>query len=279
MSLVFLSYEKINEKIRDLGIFYIIAGAVSLVLLPFKFLTIPIILTKVNLLVSALIFLIDLTASALIIIAAIKTRVLIDVTDEELFNIGAILWIILIVFSTISDLIMMINTIRFLSTLTLTTYGVLETQFHTQQTMMNFSFLGIIIFGIIVGIFGFIVRLILAIAFWRFGENNKSDFIQVSALIFIFIESIGLILLGFAFYFLASKTERTLRNQSLLNAIKDHLSRNVPEGETVDIRDLAKKYDIAPYALSYLIREWIAADELKGFLSGNIYIQHKKERE
>jgi len=276
MSIGLINYRDINDKIKDLGLYYLIVGLITIVVLPFQ-MFFGLIIGAMGF-ISVILLIASLISGVLIIIAALKTKILVEVTDEELFNIGAILWIFIVIFRIISNMI--VATIFLTASTLILIYPIslsLDINVHASHGMM--AALGFLLIGGIANIFGFIVRIILAIAFWRFGENNKSDFIQVAALIFIFLESVGLILIGFALYSLATKTEKALLNSSLLTAIKDYLNRSVPEGGTVDIRDLAKKYDIAPYALSFLIREWIASDELKGLLSGNIYIQHRRSSE
>ncbi len=112
---------------------------------------------------------------------ALKTKGLMEITDEELFSIGAVIWIIsailnLIWFFVVSLFFVSISGPPHASVIIKT----LDLSFSANQYMMySFLFLGFFIIGGLFTIISFVARIILAIAFWRFGGNNKSDLIQV----------------------------------------------------------------------------------------------------
>lgn len=275
MTALFRPYIYQNKLVKNVGITLVLIGSLLLIKTPFQFFGMYMPFMHEPRIYGWLMAILGALELILIVIAALKIRSLVDVSEEEMFNIGSILLILwslisIIIWSIIYAIVVQSWLPSYTIELVLTiSIEVMQYYFYTV------SIFSLLLLSGVLWIIGFVVRIILAIAFWRFGEYNKSDLMQVGALIFVFIDSIGFIILGFALYLLASETERALENNALLVAIKDYLAKSVPEGATIDIREVAKRYGIAPYALASLIREWIASDELKGLLSSNLYIQHR----
>ncbi|MHA1616491.1 MAG: DUF973 family protein [Candidatus Njordarchaeales archaeon] len=263
-SMLFLPGEH-NDIVYDVGTWYLIVGILALIAAPFSFISMfpmtaaPIRTETISYVIGTLVMgaLIGVIASIVEIIALLKTRRLQEVSGEELFSTGPILILIGIVLNVIGTIII------FFAIFTSAAIGP-EALFSTVVSMAFFS--------IIAGLLAFIGRILLAIAFWRFGDLNRSDLIQVGALIWIFLAFIGYLLLGYAMRSMANNGRSFLVNETLIETIKKRLKEEFPDGASIDVRDLAKQYNVPPYLLLAMVNHWIVTGELEGTLMKYTYI-------
>ena len=205
------------------------------------------------------------------IVALIKIRKLESISGDDLFSTGPIVIIVGLIFNLIMG---------FLLIGALTGFGI-----EPPTTFNPFVFLFTIFFTSVASLIVLAGNIMLAIAFWHFGELNKSNLIRLGAVLQIllnviflsFIGDIGLILIGLQLYFLASKSREALSSPTTLMIIRNELSRGKPSGTVVDLRTIAEKYGLSPYLLIPLVKHWIAIGELKGMLDGYKYVSYSIE--
>jgi len=268
MSITLSPLEEINETIYNIGIWLLITGILQIMIIPLFWSLFPLFFYNKDTysihsafgVMEATIFL-NVTLIPLIsLIAITKIRELRNISDEDLFNTGAMIVILGVMISIVWNLITIILTAIYLKNIFM----------HIFYSLVFLGFSYIIIF---------IGKILLAVAFWRFGEMNKSDIIQVGALIYVFVDFIGFIILGLTLYSTATKSREAITNTVLLTMIKDKLSKEMPRGTSIDLRDLAKGYGIAPYALIHLVKRWVMSGELEGTVSGYNYISYGTKTE
>ena len=261
------SIEEVNETVCNVGKWVVAAGVFGFVVhgLFFVFMvtqsfnpSFPI--SSVSILFAPIVI--------IYIVALIKIRRLKNVSGDDLFSTGPIVIIAGLIFNLITG---------FLLFSVLTGFGA------EPHTIFNpFAFLFTILFSNVAGLIVLVGNIMLAIAFWHFGELNRSNLIRLGAVLQIllnviflsFIGDIGLILIGLQLYFLASKGRETLSSPTTLMVIKNELLRGKPSGTVVDLRKTAETHGLPPYLLIPLVKQWITVGELKGMLDGHKYVSY-----
>ncbi|MHA1590024.1 MAG: hypothetical protein ACTSVA_05415 [Candidatus Njordarchaeales archaeon] len=269
MESIFFMPGEYNDIVWDVGTWYIASGILLLLSSPFS--PIPMIgrggISTISILGTMLLGLVlELVAWLFEMVALIKTRKLERVSGEGFFSTGPLLTIIGIV------LFMMVTV------LTLLSYLSVSSTVSEGAGGVIYLAIGLIIFGFLgSGILALIGHILITIAFWRFGDLNKSDLIQIGSLVYLFIPIIGYLLIGFALRGMARKGREFLLNATAVDAIKTRLREEFPEGASIDLRDFARQYDIPPYLLLAMVNHWIITGELEGILMKYTYIVKKKQ--
>ena len=269
------SPSRINETIGDISRWLLVAGVINLINMPLSgllfFYMMPMMATT-SFYPRFLIFIgLGIIGLFFELIAVIKLRGLRDITDEELFSIGTIFVIIGVIISITGFIILFLVMLPVLIVFTPSLHAYVLG--NSAVYRFEFAFIFLVIMGI-PGIIALIGRIILAVAFWRFGEMNHSDFMIVAGIIYIFLSAIGMILLGTILYGFRNRGRRFLSNESLLNIIKDRLARS-PPNTSVDLKALAKQYNVPVFLLVSVVRYWIIMGEVEGIVSDSLFIAQR----
>lgn len=258
----------INEKVYEIGKFLLILGILQVLLIPIMWMILSLAALKYGAythISMSMMFPSVFTSFGitffLSILGIIKMRELTNVINEDVYYSGITIALIGAALSALFGLILQLMVLVLINNISSVFLG------GTLLLIILASGLGLLIY--------FIGRLLMALGLWHFGDFNKSDIIQLGCLIFVFLDWLGFIFIGYGFYDLAVKTREAMRNTAILTVIKDRLIREGPVFKTINLRKIAREYNIATYALVSLVNSWIAANEIKGFVSGYNYIHQE----
>ncbi len=131
--------------------------------------------------------------------------------------------------------------------------------------------LGLAILAFYIGsIFGIIAVILLAIGFFKVGDQSDNTIVKVGSILILIISFIGGVLLGYGLKQtsedIAVFTVRKINWEKIKNEIIDKLANEEP----VHIYYFARGHGVIPLILKIKINEWISKGEIKGFLHRNI---------
>jgi hypothetical protein len=274
---------KASEIVADVGYWFILAGILMIFAIPMSSLSIVgmYMLFGMGFGVLSIIYLIGFIGFILNIVAVLKARAMSEITNDGFFSSGPILIVIGNIISvSLIIIIMLMFLIQFMSWGMPQGYifnggnlGLQQYPLNVDMMVMPLVYMGFLV--LIVGSMTLIGKILLAIAFWRFSDLNKDDLIKIGCLIYIFIDFLGLLLIGFALRSMGNRGKEVAGNESLLSLIKEKLSKEIPEGTPVDLRDMAKQYNVPPYFLIYLVNHWLISKEVEGVLTQYTFIPKK----
>jgi len=168
-----VSIEEINGTVYSVGRWLAVVGVLGIPI--HTFILFSMLTNRSNLYIAGVpLIVFSIPLVIIYLIALIKVRKLKDVSGDDLFSTGPIVVIAGVIFSLITSLLLMSGFLNFSP----------EIPFAIFQPLFFFTWF---MFMSIANLIVLVGNIIVAIAFWHFGEMNKSNLIRLGAVLQAFL--------------------------------------------------------------------------------------------